>query len=97
MSQFGNYEEQFKNCSAAYKTANDFDYILNNAWCTYSFSKARTRWNEIGSSVPEPFQFKIGIEMSHVELGHGINQARLALKDEMEKYIDYLLNKVTSQ
>ena len=42
--------------------------------------------------IPEPYRFKINIEISHVELRHGIDQARLAVKSEMEKYIEYLIS-----
>lgn len=94
LSQFAEYKKQLKKCSLTWEMANDFDYILNNAWCTYSFSKARKKFNEIRKDIPEPYHFKISIEMDHVELGHRINQARLALKDEMSKYIDYLLNEL---
>lgn len=92
MNQFNSYEEQLKKCSEAYRIANDFDYILNNIWCTYSYEKGKQRWREIKSQIPEPFKFKIDIEMNHVWLGHGIEQARKAVKSEMNNYIDYLLN-----
>ena len=34
----------------------------------------------------------ITLEIYHVESGHGIDQARLAVKSEMEKYIEWLIN-----
>lgn len=93
LNQFNNYSEQLKKCSEVYSTAVIFDEILNNIWCTYSFHKGKKQWREFASNVPEPFRFKIDIEICHVELGHGIKQARLAVKDEMEKYIDFLNKK----
>jgi enoyl-[acyl-carrier-protein] reductase (NADH) len=94
MNQFGNYEPQLKKCSEAWKIANDFDYILNNIWCTYSFEKGKTRWKEIKSQIPESYRFRIDIEIDHVWLGHGIDQARMTVKDEMEKYLDYLNSEI---
>lgn len=91
MNQFNNYKEQLKKYSEAWLIANDFDHILNNIWCTYSFEKGKKRWREIKSKIPEPFRFKIDIEIEHVGLGHGIEQSRQAVKDEMNKYINYLL------
>ena len=85
MNQFKEYEEKLK-------IANDFDYILNNIWCTYSFHKGKKRWREVARYIPESFRCKISIEMGHVWLGHGIDQARLAVKNEMKKYLDYLLS-----
>ncbi len=93
MNQFDKYKEQLKNTSEVWKLANDFDYILNNIWCTYSFEKGNKRWKEISLQIPETYRFKINVEMNHVWLGHGVNQARLAVKDEMEKYLDYLISK----
>ena len=91
MNQFNDYEEQLKKCSKAWSIANDFDYILNNIWCTYSFEKGRKRWRQIKTQIPEPFRLSIDIEMGHVWCGHGIEQARQAVKSEMEKYIEHLL------
>jgi hypothetical protein len=90
MNQFSKYKNQLNNISETWTIANDFDYILNNIWCTYSFEKGYSRWRKIGSQIPEPYRSKIGIEINHVRLGHGIDQARLAVKNEMEKYIDTL-------
>jgi len=87
MNQFGYYNKQLKKCSHAWKIANDFDYILNNIWCTYSFAKGKIRWREISPTIPDEFNKKIFTELCHVELGHGIEQARMAVKSEMEKYL----------
>ena len=91
LNQFSNYKSQLKSISNVYSIAQDFDYILNNIFCTYSFPKGKTKWREISSTIPNPFRQNIYIEIYHVELGHGIDQARLAVKSEMEKYIEYLI------
>ncbi|HBY20962.1 MAG TPA: hypothetical protein DEG71_08130 [Clostridiales bacterium] len=89
LNQFKNYKSQLKSISNLHKIANDFDYILNNIFCTYSFNKGKTKWREISSTIPKPFrQNNISLEIYHVESGHGIDQARLAVKSEMEKYIE---------
>jgi len=92
LNQFSNYKSQLKSISNAYSIAQDFNYILNNIFCTYSFQKGKTKWREIQSQIPEPYRFRISIEIDHVWLGYGISQARLAVKSEMEKYIDYLMS-----
>lgn len=33
------------------------------------------------------------MELNHVELGHGREQSLMATKGEIEKYLDYLLEK----
>ncbi len=43
----------------------------------------------------EPFKTDIDIEVSHVMMGYGINQARQAVKNEMKKYIEHLLGILT--
>jgi len=94
LNQFQNYKSQLTSIhksSNLYSTALSFNYILNNIFCTYSFHKGKTKWREIQLQIPEPYKFKINIEISHVELRHGIDQARLAVKSEMEKYIEYLI------
>jgi len=94
LNQFSNYKSQLSSISKSsnlYQTAINLNQILNNIFCTYSFPKGKTKWREISSTIPEPFRRKIYTEISHVELGHGIDQARLAVKDEMEKYIEYLI------
>jgi len=92
LNQFSNYKSQLKSISNVYSTALSFNYILNNIFCTYSFPKGKSKWREISSTIPEPFRRKIYTEISHVELGHGIDQARLAVKSEMEKYVEYMIN-----
>ena len=94
LNQFSNYKSQLKSISNVYKIANDFDYILNNIFCTYSFPKGKTKWREICSTIPNPFRQNISIEIYHVESSHGIDQARLAVKSEMEKYIEYLIRNI---
>jgi len=91
LNQFSNYKSQLKSISNIYSIANDFDQILNNIFCTYSFPKGKTKWREISSQIPKPFRQNISLEIYHVESGHGIDQARLAVKSEMEKYIEWLI------
>ena len=91
LNQFSNYKSQLKSISNVYSIAQDFDYILNNIFCTYSFNKGKSKWREISSQIPKPFRQNISTEIYHVESGHGIDQARLAVKSEMEKYIEYLI------
>jgi len=91
LNQFSNYKSQLKPLSNVYSTALSFNCILNNIFCTYSFPKGKTKWREISSTIPDEFRKKIYIEIYHVESGYGIDQARLAVKSEMEKYIQYLI------
>jgi len=91
LNQFSNYKSQLKSISNLYTTALSFNYILNNIFCTYSFPKGKTKWREISSTIPESIRRKISTEIYHVESGHGIDQARLAVKSEMEKYIEYMI------
>jgi len=94
LNQFQNYKSQLSSISKSsnlYTTVQSFNYILNNIFCTYSFHKGKIKWREISSTIPESFRRKISTEIYHVESGHGINQARLAVKSEMEKYMKYLI------
>ena len=89
LNQFSNYKSQLKTTSNVYSIAQSFNFILNNIFCTYLFAKGKTKWREISSTIPKPFrQNNISLEIYHVESGHGIDQARLAVKSEMEKYIE---------
>ena len=92
LNHFYSYKSQLKSLSNVYFIAQDFDYILNNIFCTYSFNKGKTKWREINSTIPNQFRQNISLEIYHVESGHGIDQARLAVKSEMEKYIEYLIS-----
>lgn len=74
------------------KTIKELDNILDDIWCTYSFEKGRKRWIEIAKDIPSEFENRISTEISHVYCGHGIIQARLAVKSEMSAYIEYLIN-----
>ena len=60
-------------------------------WCTHSFKKGFSQWLQIKNKIPKPYVDLIAIEISHVMCGHGIEQARLALKDEIEKFIIFLI------
>lgn len=92
MNQFYNYKDRLSRNNTAYSIANDFDYILNNIWCKISFEKGKKKWREISYKIPEPYRFKIDIEIDHIWLEHGIDAARLAVKHEMENCIDFLLS-----
>ena len=72
---------------------NDFDYILDNIWCKYSYRKAIGQWDKIVFNIHNEYAKKILIEIQHVLIGYGVEQDKLAVKDEMEKYIEYLLDK----
>lgn len=89
MNQFKSID--FNNNKNALDIAEDFDYILNNIWSTYSQEKGRKRWNEICKQIPNVFSRKIFIEIEHVQLGHGREQALMAVKSEMVKYLKYLI------
>jgi len=91
LNQFSNYKSQLKSTPNLYIIVSDLSQILNNIFCTYSFPKGKTKWREISSTIPNPFRQNISIEIYHVESGHGIDQARLAVKSEMEKYIEWLI------
>jgi len=91
LNQFSNYKSQLKSILNIYSIATSLNQILNNIFCTYSFPKGKTKWREISSTIPNPFRQNISLEIYHVELGHGIDQARLAVKSEMERYIEYLI------
>lgn len=81
----------FKNNKNALSIAKDFDYILNNLWSTYSEQKGLKSWREIRGEIPNEYQRKIAIEIGHVEIGHGREQALMATKSEMEEYLKHLL------
>jgi len=83
----------FKNNSKAINMALEFDAILDNIWCTFTFERGLSRWTRVMKDVEQPYARNISIEIGHVDIGHGIANARLAVKDEMEKYLLYLINK----
>jgi hypothetical protein len=89
MNQFNSID--FKGNKQALSIAKDFDYILNNLWSTYSEYKGRRRWNEVSKDIPSDFHRKILTEIGHVESGHGREQALMAVKSEMVKYLHYLI------
>ena len=91
LNQFSNYKSQIKSTPNLYKITQDLNQILNNIFCTYLFHKGKTKWREISSTISNPFRQNIYLEIYHVESGHGIDQARLAVKSEMEKYIEHLI------
>jgi len=74
------------------KTIKELDNILDDIWCTYSFEKGTKKWREFAKNIPSEFENRISTEIGHVYCGHGIIQARLAVKSEMSAYIEYLIN-----
>jgi hypothetical protein len=85
------YQEHIKKNDELKKIVNDFDYILNNMWCTHSFEKGMSRWKIVGKKINNPYYQKIQIEVGHVELSHGREQSLMALKAEITNYIESLL------
>jgi hypothetical protein len=61
--------------------------FVNKAWCTYTEQEAGSLWRELSSLISQPYNQKISTEWGHVQLGYGIEQARLALKDEVDNFI----------
>lgn len=90
MNHFIMYRTQTKNKNVL-KRIKELDNILDDIWCTYSFEKGKRQWNNIIEDIPYPFRERIDIEIYHVSSGNGIIQSRLAVKDEMSKYIEYLI------
>ena len=91
MNQFSEYK--FKRNTFSHEMASYFDFILNNIWSTYSFEKGKSMWRSVESLIDSPYRDKILIEINHVELGHGREQSLMAVKSEMKKYLEYLLQK----
>lgn len=73
-----------------------FEEIINNIWCVHSenkgFSKMKLLQNDI-KEIPVNSWQKINIEMEHVKLRHGLNQARQQFKDEIVFFIKNILIK----
>lgn len=90
MNQFNNID--FKGNKEALSIAEEFDFILNNIWTKFTYQKGLYRWIRVAERVEKPFRKRINTEIGHVDLGYGINDARLAVKDEMVKYLEYLIN-----
>jgi hypothetical protein len=93
VNQFKKYEEQLKKDKDIYAVVEQFDEMLNSMWCIYSFESGYTIWRELSRFIDEPFRGSISTEVHHVKSGHGIKQARLALKSEVEKYVIHLIEK----
>jgi hypothetical protein len=66
--------------------------FLNKAWCTYSEQSARKLLKQVAPHIPSEYLRRIETEWQHVTLGHGIDQARMALKTEVNKFIEEKLN-----
>lgn len=93
LNQFKKYESQLKKDKDIYAVALEFDNMLNQMWCIRSFESGYKIWRELSRFINDPFRSRIMTEIYHVRSCHGIKQARLALKDEIEKYIIFLINK----
>lgn len=89
MNQFNSID--FKGNKKAVSAAEDFDYILNNLWSTRSEEKGISHWRKICSGIPSPFHGQIHTEIGHVRSGHGREQALMATKSEMVKYLEHLI------
>lgn len=74
-----------------------FENAINNIWCIYSeekgFSQIRQLQRNV-NNVPERSWEKINIEMGHVKLRHGTEQARLQLKNEISDFVKNVLLKL---
>jgi hypothetical protein len=81
----------FKTSKHARFLAHEFNIILNDIWCTRSFNRGRKRWKDVSKNIPSPYNFRINKEIEHVYLGHGIEQARMAVKSEMEKLLIFAI------
>lgn len=62
----------------------------DKAFCHHSHSKAYTIFRKIAKNIPKPYITQIQTEWSHVQLGHGFEQACGALNTEIEKCIKHL-------
>ena len=87
-------KQEIKTSKDLAKLEGAFKHILNDIWCTYSFERGRRAFNNLIWAVEDPYRSNIYTEIGHIDLGHGINQARAAVKWEMNKYLDYLREKL---
>lgn len=93
LNHFKKYEETVKKDKDIYTIVTEFNDILNDMWCKYSYDSGCKKWRNIARFLDEPFRSNIATEMGHTQIGYGVKQARLALKDEIEKYIVFLIEK----
>lgn len=89
MNKFNHID--FKNNSLAIEMAKEFDSILDKIWCKFTFERGLFQWHRVMKKVEQPFARQISVEIGHVDLGHDVVNARLAVKEEMEKYLEYLI------
>lgn len=64
----------------------------DKAFSHHSHYKAGQLWRLIAKEIHPDYYQKISIEWSHVQLGHGREQACAALDTEVKKYINFLEN-----
>jgi hypothetical protein len=62
----------------------------DKAFCSYTHEQASSIWAKIRNNIPHPYNRKISTEWSHVQLGHGYQQAKLALDEEIKNFINHL-------
>jgi len=62
LNQFSNYKSQLKTISNIYSIAQDFDYILNNIFCTYSVHILLIKVNLNGEKFNHKFLNHIDLE-----------------------------------
>lgn len=91
MNKFNHID--FKNNSLAIEMAKEFDSILDNIWCKLTFERGLFQWYRVMKKVEQPFARQISVEIGHVDSGYDVVNARLAVKDEMEKYLLYLIER----
>lgn len=66
----------------------EFNDILQDIWCIYSFHNGVKKLREIGHKIKQPYMGQIWTEISHIGTGHGSLAARLQIKDIMQKYLE---------
>lgn len=88
---FKHYEDKVDKKSNLYNIILEFEEILNDIFCSYSAVKGYQKFNKLDSKLPKN---RIGIELQHVILGHGVWQARESVKYEMEECIEKMIKEL---
>jgi hypothetical protein len=68
----------------------NLNLFKDKAFCHHSHYKAGQIWRKISNEIDPEFYMKISIEWAHVQIGHGFEQACMALECEIKKFIRYL-------
>lgn len=66
------------------------EIFRDKAFCHHSYYKAGQTWRKINKFISEPYNSRIAIEWSHVQLGHGNKQACETLDKEVKECINNL-------